>query len=326
MDLSRLHLHTSIACVMSTSSQGAAVQLQVFQDGQTIRYIGLATTTIFLYDFILGLAEDVRMVSSHSLCIPTFVYFTSRVLVVALIPFEVARIALPLDSCLQETIITVAKWLAAIVIPCNCWLFLLRIQAIHKHSRIIITSFIVLWASTLTFPLINAFSYTVVIVRKEDGTCAATARITRLLVAIPFIALVSFDTAVMVAVSMYIVKYNPAQSWKEKVKILMQADHISQIERVLLRSGQIYYTATIGVHASLTVMVLLDSFSAVILAVLAIFGAVFQNIIVCRVFRLLKLAMVQDHDDVSSFTPVVFASNISSLNHPTLTLPDSTLE
>ncbi|KAK7681908.1 hypothetical protein QCA50_014870 [Cerrena zonata] len=139
---------------------------------------------------------------------------------------------------------------------------------------------------------------------------------------IPYVALVIFDTATMMAIIVgFASMYRPDSSWIARVTSTISMKHMGHISGVFVRSGLIYYLATVGIHLSLAVLVVLPSnISLPVLGELGVLGAIFHNIMTCRVFRILKLGALDQPGATSSFTTdyptemIVFrnTSNISS--------------
>ncbi|KAK7681929.1 hypothetical protein QCA50_014891 [Cerrena zonata] len=294
---------------MSADPSDVEFLLQALREVRTMRYLGFATCTIFAYDLMLGIAEDVHLFFGRSLRIPDIVYILSRTLIAAVSFLGLASAAVPLDSCAQATMIVVVKWCMAIAAPCNCWLFFLRVRAIYVRSPIVVGIFLVLWASTLT-SFASPFGYKVTSTDEGNGRCTMEFHYDRLLGAVFFIALVVFDTAVIVAVSLWMLHYSLTPTWRARIRTLISGDDTGHTGRIFLQSGQIYYITTVCVHVSLAAMILSSSVSTGILGTLVLFSTVFQNLMACHVFRLLKLEPAAE-DSMFSI-PVVFWHDISS--------------
>ncbi|KAK7681916.1 hypothetical protein QCA50_014878 [Cerrena zonata] len=138
-----------------------------------------------------------------------------------------------------------------------------------------------------------------------------------------YITLVVFDTATMVAIIVgFTTMYSPGSSWIARTKSTIMTKHMGHISGVFVRSGLIYYLATIGIHTSLAVLVSMPSTIPIfVLGELGVLAAIFHNIMTCRVFRLLKLGASDQPGTTSSLpfdclsaTEIVFrnTSDVSS--------------
>ncbi|KAK7681911.1 hypothetical protein QCA50_014873 [Cerrena zonata] len=121
-----------------------------------------------------------------------------------------------------------------------------------------------------------------------NGTCTLISEYNNKLLCAPFVAMVIFDTTTMIAISDGFIRRAPGRSWTEKLKSVMLNKHVGPISGLFLRSGQIYYLATVGVHFSTAVIALSSVIDAIYIAQLSFLVSVFHNIMICRVFRLLK--------------------------------------
>ena len=68
-----------------------------------------------------------------------------------------------------------------------------------------------------------------------------TAEYNGKLLGIPFTALLTFNTGIMVAVSLGIIMHSSAISWRDKVKSVLFMTETGKLSEALLRSGHIYY-------------------------------------------------------------------------------------
>lgn len=129
------------------------------------------------------------------------------------------------------------------LIPCNSWLFLLRIRAIPPHFRSKTTLVIctILWLLTFTsFLALPAF--TIASHQTHDRTCEpGTTGYNHWLLFTPFIALIVFDTATIIAILAGFAMHSPDSSWIAKIKSVISVKHMGHLSGVFVRSGLIYY-------------------------------------------------------------------------------------
>ncbi|KAK7695329.1 hypothetical protein QCA50_002520 [Cerrena zonata] len=128
-----------------------------------------------------------------------------------------------------------------------------------------------------------------------------------------FVAITIFDTLVFVAISAKVLKINsewrfPGKSW---IASFIHGDGLSHLSKVLLRSGQFYYLTTVGFNV-FTLITLLSSnstFSPTFRAGSTFVSLGLQNMMTCKVFRLLRLGVIQNDLSTGQCQSIEFASN-----------------
>ena len=145
-----------------------------------------------------------------------------------------------MDACISRTLSIAVEWIVALSIPCNTWIFFLRVRAVYHDSRPIKCVFLFLWLLTLV-SIGTPFTYTLPSIPLGDGKCFVTFIFHRRLEAISLAALTLFDTAVMIAISIRMMSYSLSDSWKSKVSSLVFGNEMGHTSRLLLKSSQIYY-------------------------------------------------------------------------------------
>ncbi|KAK7681918.1 hypothetical protein QCA50_014880 [Cerrena zonata] len=296
-----------------------------FFQRQTLSYLALASVSLLTYDIILGLFEDIRVLSMRSPKLPDIIYILSRILAIGLATANYLGVSTLRISCNQRPALTIVSVLGGFLIPCNSWLFLLRVRAIPPQfrSKTTLTICTTLWLLTFT-------SFLVFLGLRfpnhptQNGKCDFTpiVYVSWLLFA-PYLALVIFDTTTMMAIIAGLATtYTPNSSWLTKVKSILSRKYMGHISGVFVRSGLIYYLATVGIHLSFAILVLMpSSIPTPIQGEISVLAVIFHNIMTCRVFRLLKLGALDQPGTTSSLptdslsaTEIVFrnTSNLSS--------------
>lgn len=149
----------------------------------------------------------------------------------------------PINSCIQQPALLAMGIFSAILIPCNSWLFLLRIRAIPPQFRSKTTVVIctILWLSTFTsFLALPAF--TLSSQPTHEGRCGFKINaFNRWLVFTPYVTLIVFDTTTMIAILAGFAMHSPDSSWVAKIKSVISIKHMGHLSGVFVRSGLIYY-------------------------------------------------------------------------------------
>ncbi|KAK7681904.1 hypothetical protein QCA50_014866 [Cerrena zonata] len=225
---------------MATGSYESILHL-AFLD-QRLKYLSVATVSLQVYDTLLSLLDDIRLLSMRSIRLPYVIYCLSRIITTAEVGLVCATLVLPTKSCVQGHLLLAVGCLTTILVPCNTWLFFLRVRAIpnYFYSRATVAICAMLWASTLTsFLAIRGLKISTL--RYQDGTCGVEISYRYVFLCIPFFALVIFDTAVIVATSIGLVVHGTGSSWTGRLKSGMLTRDMGHISGLFLRSGQIYY-------------------------------------------------------------------------------------
>ncbi|KAK7686672.1 hypothetical protein QCA50_010272 [Cerrena zonata] len=282
--------------------------LQELKYLQISNYMIMAGSALWVYDFSLGIAEEAS-IFSRSLKLPDIVYIISRVLLLGQAAVGLAVIIIPADDCVTRNLSITIEWIVAFSVPCNSWIFFTRVRAVYNHSRIIQGVFFALWALTL-IALGTPFTYEVPSIPLGNGLCFKSLVFHRHFEAISLSLLIVFDTAVMVAISIRMMSYSLSDSWKSKVYSLVFGNEMGHTSRLFLKSSQIYYFSLVSIQFVYLGALLLTSIPDEIVVMVALFQALFHNIMICRVYRMMKLDSGSPSDNVPSYvTPIAFDLN-----------------
>lgn len=152
-------------------------------------------------------------------------------------PFAHTFSAVPASGMECYGLLQAAAWLIAVATPLNAFLFLIRVVGIFRGSRVMVYTFIGLWASTWSSLLIPV-SFNVDD-NPDNVICLATE--TKPYGAVGFFTVLLFDSAVFIAISLRVTGISMARSWKARLRIFFTGQDTGYISRTLLRSGQLYY-------------------------------------------------------------------------------------
>ena len=146
--------------------------------------------------------------------------------------------------CFSKSLDIATECLAMIVIPCNCWLFLLRIRAIprHTYSRITLVICTFLWCATFTsFLFLPGIRLTSVHSSISTVECDYSTTYELPFLALPFLVLAVFDTAVGTSILLGLIMQNPHASLFSRVKSTLLMRDMGPLCRAFVQSGYIYY-------------------------------------------------------------------------------------
>ena len=225
--------------------------------------------------------------------------------------------AQPPFACRPTHSMQVAEYLGAVLVPCNSLLFLLRVRAVSRHARSRMVLYLCTFLWILTFlSFFIPFGIKKTSIPTQEDACIFTYD--RKFISIPFIAVVVFDTAVMVASLVGFVARHDT-SWYLEMKATIMMRNVGPASQAFLRSGYIYflfvfnnfflpvikcwplcYRTVIGIHITSLTLVLSSSLAPIYLVQLIPTIGLIHNIMTCRAFRLLRLSRVDGIDQLSS--------------------------
>ena len=141
----------------------------------------------------------------------------------------------PFHDC--EAIIMISCWLTAFALPLNSTLFLIRIWGVFHDNRKIRIVFVILWSSTFC-SLLSPFASTANHVGPTDQ--CITEKVDKGDSA-GFFALTTYDTLVLLAISVKILVDTPATTLKDRIRLFFGNEGMGHLYRMVLWTGQLYY-------------------------------------------------------------------------------------
>ena len=144
--------------------------------------------------------------------------------------------------CLAKPLYLSGECLTAAALPCNAWLFLLRVRAIpsNGHSRMALPICTLLWITTfISFLVLPVLKFTTM--RFPTGKCFYIATFNIRFLSAPFIALVIFDTAVIIAIVLGMMDHSSHAAFSTRFRSIVLAKNMGPLCRIFLQTGYIYY-------------------------------------------------------------------------------------
>ena len=132
------------------------------------------------------------------------------------------------------------EYLMALVMPCNAWLFLLRVRAIPRYSesRIMPAICTLLWVATFSaLPMLPISRST----EPPNAGCVNGILVDNGLISVPFIALAIFDTSVTTVIFVGMMDRSPNIPLAKRVKSMMLMKNMGPVCKVFVQTGYIYY-------------------------------------------------------------------------------------
>ena len=141
----------------------------------------------------------------------------------------------PFEDC--QVVSDVSGWFIAFALPLNTMLFLLRIIAIFRESKLVIGIFTFIWLGTFS-SFLAPFVFTAGHIGStsqclvEKVTSASSSWV---------IAITVYDTLVFAAITLRILFDHPVMGWKDRTRLCFSGQEMGHIYRMLLQTGQMYY-------------------------------------------------------------------------------------
>ncbi|KAJ3487274.1 hypothetical protein NLI96_g3639 [Meripilus lineatus] len=215
-------------------------------------------------------------------------------------------------------------WLSMTSIPFNSLLFVIRIRAVFHGDILVQAFFFTLWLAVVAGSFTQPFCIAWVQVNAGRG-CAPT--LSQPYCISSSVIMMAHDTLVLLAISAKLVTHQwmPSSSRSEKFKVFFSGQGLPQVSKLLMQTGQLYYFATVLVNIATIVVVLAPSIPDWYRALSLVPSSAISNFIACRVYREVKLGVMNNgtndtfmashplHQESSS--PMVFAVYAASSHH-----------
>ncbi|KAK7685399.1 hypothetical protein QCA50_011262 [Cerrena zonata] len=274
--------HTTDPTVMSDG-----FLLESSQASLSEAYLAVAAVSMWTWDLILGIDEDVRMFSGRAFKPYDFAYVMARIATGGFLVSPAAAIVTDGASC--HRVMRAVAWFEAIALIFNSSLFLFRVLGVFSRSLRTRVVFGLLWLttfSTLAIPPSAAYIHLVPGCDISEVKPVALAC---------FITVTVFDTLVFLSISVRMLSINADIIHGHPLATFFHGRGLGNVTKTVLRTGQLYYSVTIGAH--LLALIALVSPTSVFpppyQAGFTLMSMTMQNIMGCKVFRLLRLGVIQ---------------------------------
>ncbi|KAH8105157.1 hypothetical protein BXZ70DRAFT_998341 [Cristinia sonorae] len=242
------------------------------------RYLYITTFGAWIWDFLMSLPEEFRMLRKFRLGRTDVVYVLAR-------SVALTNVAFPANTATVEDCHALAKaigWFGAMALPLNCLLFFFRIRALFNQNQLVVVFFGLLWLATFT-SITAPFGV--------DGTHIGTTKYcvnsdVKSFSSAGIVVVAVHDTLVFLAITAKLSTYSMADTWSDRIKSILSGDGLGAVSRALLQTGQLYYLATVGMNIVTMSLILTPSVPPILRAMFAIPNVALQNAMACRVYRL----------------------------------------
>jgi hypothetical protein len=258
---------------------------------QVAVYLAVASMAAFIWDWLTAIPDEIKLLRGRRLDPPVVVYFLSRIGTLADCTAAVVLLAAPVASC--EALKNVVGASFIISVTSTSGLFFFRVKAVYCDNPFI-TSFF----GFLVFALFGLSFLTPVALKGQHlgstQRCVSTG-VARY-ASTPVILNAAIDTLVFFAISMRIVSYSiTGDTFGAKLRSFLKGEGLPSLSRSLLRGGQMYYCATIGLSVSVAILVL-TPVPVVFRTMFIVPNLALASAMACRVFRGIRLGSIEDMD------------------------------
>ncbi|KZP19027.1 hypothetical protein FIBSPDRAFT_933082 [Athelia psychrophila] len=253
----------------------------IAQQAQIAAYASVACLTAFTLDWILSAEEEVDMYKRGQFSKPIITYSLARLSTVALLVCSVVENTTPFSYIYNLQTTVYALWWISDAL--TSLLFFFRVRAVLSRSPKAKFAFSVLWVLTALTPtplIQNLNSFWCTGFEHSNKTCDERTWYSLCF----FLVIIIHDTLVFVYVSHEL--SNSSATGRCRLRTLITGHGLYEVSKLLLRTGQLYYGATVSLLIIAIIALLKE------LPFYIIFGSMHQAIacaLACRVFRMVLL-------------------------------------
>ncbi|KAJ3506386.1 hypothetical protein NLJ89_g6893 [Agrocybe chaxingu] len=201
-------------------------------------YVVVGTTSVILWDVLIHLTDDYRLLAYFTVNLPTIVYFISRLAASACLSGYLILATIPIGAENCNLVNKVVSSLVPVATPATSLLFFFHVRAIY-NNKFVVAFFSLMWlavvagsATTLggAYRALGPTDYCV-----QDGTLpwytSAAA-----------IAPLVNDFCLYVAIIWRVVQNSYAEdTMKNRFRTMLFGDYLPVLSRALLQKGQAYF-------------------------------------------------------------------------------------
>ncbi|TCD60972.1 hypothetical protein EIP91_009237 [Steccherinum ochraceum] len=186
-------------------------------------------------------------------------------------------------------------WTGSLQYVFNALLFVFRIRGVFFHQRYIVWFFYFMWLAVFAACLVAPFGLDSVAL-PPSGLCVNTRLVNASAAGV--ITSAVNDTLIFVFITGKLVlqAHDDAGTAKSFFHIFFSGKGMGEISRVVLQTGQLYYLATAGFTIASAIAIFTPAVPAPYADVMIVVNGFITNVMTTRVYRLLKLRLIYDHD------------------------------
>ncbi|KAH7905460.1 hypothetical protein BJ138DRAFT_1105961 [Hygrophoropsis aurantiaca] len=253
-------------------------------------YLYVAILGAFIWDWLIALPEEYRMIRMSKFRLPIIMYYVSRFGALSWVMTNMISEVGSVPDCEKLQNVIGASFIFAS--PSTSALFFFRVCAVFDRSKIVIACFAIMWLGVLGTALLVPFA----IQAQHIGNSQRCIASVKPWSGTPIVTNTIYATLVFLAISLKLMSMTMIDSptWSDRARSFIRGDGLPQFSRLLFRSGQQYYFATFGTNMLALFMILLPMTPAVIRPMFTIPSVALESSMACRVFRSVKLGVIMD--------------------------------
>ncbi|KAH7910122.1 hypothetical protein BJ138DRAFT_1009500 [Hygrophoropsis aurantiaca] len=254
-------------------------------------YLYVAVLGAFIWDWLIALPEEYRMIRTSKLRLPIIMYYVSRFGALAWIMTNLVSQVGSVPDCEKLQNAIGASYVFAS--PSTSALFFFRVRAVFDRSKIVIACFAIMWLGVLGSSFLVPFA---IQAQHIGNTQRCINSSVKNWAGTPIITNTIYATLVFLAISLKLMSMTMIDSptGSDRVKSFIRGDGLPRFSRLLFKSGQQYYFATFGTNILALLMILLPTTPPVFQAMFTIPSVALESSMACRVFRSVKLGVIMD--------------------------------
>ncbi|PPR04830.1 hypothetical protein CVT24_010251 [Panaeolus cyanescens] len=250
-------------------------------------YTAVGSLAVMIWDIVINLGADWKLVTKYRIGLPTIFYFMSRWGCLAyLLGITIIQTA-PVENC------DLVRWIQLLYpfgLPFSSLLFFLRVQAIYEHNKYIVGFFFISWLGVLGGCITPIFGLS----GSNIGItpyCLNT-RLESYVSAAGLGPLIN-DTLVFIATTWRLVQNAYAEEGlKGNLKTAFLGYRLPMLSKALLQDGQVYYLTTISLNLVTDVLFFTKTGVPIVYrSFIGVPNIVLMNSMACYVFRNVKFGV-----------------------------------
>ncbi|KZP16264.1 hypothetical protein FIBSPDRAFT_794691 [Athelia psychrophila] len=257
---------------------------------EAVGYVYIATLAAYVWDWLLALPEEYKIFRRGRLSPANIAYLLSRIGSLGFCVTTVVWAVAPVAHCQALEYIICSFY--EVSLPATSLLFFFRVKAVYGNARVITFFFGALWFSVL------GLSILLMLAVQSDHiphTLRCKEAFVREFGSVPTIITAVYDTLVFTAISARVVSHTlNGDTWAARARSFVHGDGLYSLSKALLRGGQLYYFATIGISIVNTVLTMGTSFPDELRLLFGPPTVALPSAMACYVFRAVLLGVIDD--------------------------------
>ncbi|KAF9552837.1 hypothetical protein CPC08DRAFT_698243 [Agrocybe pediades] len=252
-------------------------------------YVLVGSAAVLIWDILMNLQRDIKMLKRYKLTLSLVVYFISRFSALAYLLGNAVLQTAPLSHC--ENVHRLQA-LYPILIPSTSLLFFFRVRAMYSDNTKVVVFFFLLWLAVIGGSITPIIGVSAMNIGPTDYCINSGLKLyVSAACIVPFV----HDTLVFCATSWRLWKNaHITQNIHNNVKVMVLGHHLPSFSRALLKDGQAYYLTTISLNIVTIALFFNTSISVAYRSVIGIPNIVLMNSMACHVYRNIRFGVYKE--------------------------------